>query len=1236
MRRSLQRLLPLLLLLQGWAEERDCQPDGSCAEESREAVVNDSEFIVQDDSATASKHDESTVKETEPVVNKKESAPAIDPNVYETLAGSMQIPEPPLSNEQCNLFMAESAIPHAGWGMYTAIPLKKGSVMKPLDLAIQVQDQVKYQKLVNKLPTSQYQLPDWLMEQYYWNARVTFADYDGNSIDSIIPSFGMLANSHTGLVNLFNQGCQKIETHTDGSQTMYREQSFTLLSNLEAGHELFADYGDSWFEEREETYGPMPLSRDWKQANGVLKKFHELCNGKTDSEFCKDLWQLVRVDLAEATPSRLSKALPEHLEAVPEVLEHGTAHHSLPNVVRSLDWLHEYGMCLDHMQAGPSDIAGMGAFATRKLPQGSLVAPVPLIHMHRDHLAVLIAEQSDSTKVLWRGHQLLLNYCYGHSSSSLVFFPYSPVVNFINHSKEPNVKLQWSSRMARKEWLQLSTEELLEHDHSAGLMMEFVALKDIQEGEEIVVDYGSPWEQAYKEFQFEDDRNGDWKEAEELREIEILPKEHDKHNPLPDNVMTVCWIPDVEDMTAVPGEKNSYQWSKMRTKYLDYTNECSILQVRQKVPPLYLPMYDVKYKLSKKESIIVKSLPRRAIEIVDRPYTKSQYRRNTFRHEIHLPDDMIPIGWRDLEDYPSECGLYMAESSIPNSGLGMYTAQEIGKNKQVFHGDVVIQIADYKLNRKLRHWFYDTNKGDEPTWLLDNYYWNADNTLGEHETERVYSIVPGMGMLANSHTGLINSGMLRPKRESGGIHRSTHPSAGTSTTFHDLAFATFEHLEAGSELFVEYGDNWFKDRKELGLVPLSKDFKESDAMLEQFYKLVGEDVESDMAKDLWALFWNTSSPVEDSRVRNAFPRDLQRVPEVIESGTAKNSVPNRIRSLDWLKENGMCLDNIKSDQSKVAGAHRGAFATRPLKQGEVIAPVPVAHIRREYLEIYDSDNVQSKKNKPWYDSDQLLLNYCYGHTNSSVLLFPYAPVVNYINHSPKKYNAEMRWSSLPTQRQDFKEMHPDELMEHDHAGLILELVATKAIDVGEEILLDYGDRWERAWTKWVKNWQSYDDDEDYIPAFELNDYLTPVKTKDEQRKDPYRANLITVCFVIFDEDEPISKNKKKEPIYNFESKKYLYETTDDAYRCDILERSEDKKTYLDDTVAPSLHTYTVRIHIKETEKAIIRKVPRRAIEFFDKAYKSDFGLTNTFRHEIGLPDHLLPPAWVDYDTPYNP
>jgi hypothetical protein len=48
-----------------------------------------------------------------------------------------------------------------------------------------------------------------------------------------------------------------------------------------------------------------------------------------------------------------------------------------------LEWLHRTGYCLDHVKPAPSNIpnAGLGAFATHRLGKGSVITPVPLLHI---------------------------------------------------------------------------------------------------------------------------------------------------------------------------------------------------------------------------------------------------------------------------------------------------------------------------------------------------------------------------------------------------------------------------------------------------------------------------------------------------------------------------------------------------------------------------------------------------------------------------------------------------------------------------------------------------------------------------------------------------------------------------------------------------------------------------------------------------------------------------------------
>jgi hypothetical protein len=199
----------------------------------------------------------------------------------------------------------------------------------------------------------------------------------------------------------------------------------------------------------------------------------------------------------------------------------------------------------------------------------------------------------------------------------------------------------------------------------------------------------------------------------------------------------------------------------------------------------------------------VKKVPRSAIRLVDRPYTNNQFLRRAFRHEIQLPNDMVPTAWRDLAPAADdECGLYMAESSIPNSGLGMYTARAISRGEQIFYGDVVIQVEDPVENARLRRRFNKQTRKESP-WLLHSYFWDSFITKGDLEANEVESILPGLGMLANSHTGLVNADNVAPERVVD-LHRSKDPGAGASTHFHNVHFDAVDDIEPGSEIFVEY------------------------------------------------------------------------------------------------------------------------------------------------------------------------------------------------------------------------------------------------------------------------------------------------------------------------------------------------------------------------------------------------------------------------------------------------
>jgi hypothetical protein len=189
-----------------------------------------------------------------------------------------------------------------------------------------------------------------------------------------------------------------------------------------------------------------------------------------------------------------------------------------------------------------------------------------------------------------------------------------------------------------------------------------------------------------------------------------------------------------------------------------------------------------------------------------------------------------------------------------------------------------------------------------------------------------------------------------------------------------------------------------------------------------------------------------------------------------------------------------------------------------LAKGDMVAPVPVLQLHRKHMEIYDSEDIEHEDAEVRRVGSQLLLNYCFGHNETNLLLYPYSPVVNYINHNATDYNAKLRWSSdLPNHNSEWLKQSPNELIRKGHAGLIMELVATRDIDIGEEILISYGDSWDRAWDDHVKQWepQGYDDEHDarYVSAAQLNQRVEWLRTMEEEENDPYPDNVNTGCFL---------------------------------------------------------------------------------------------------------------------------
>lgn len=324
--------------------------------------------------------------------------------------------------------------------------------------------------------------------------------------------------------------------------------------------------------------------------------------------------------------------------------------------------------------------------------------------------------------------------------------------------------------------------------------------------------------------------------------------------------------------------------------------------------------------------------------------------------------------------------------------------------------------------------------------------------------------------------------------------------------------------------------------------------------------------------------------------------------------------------LEDLFANGYCLDNIRPRKSRIKEAGRGAFATRKMSAGTVIAPVPVLPIPSASLE------VPAGNRKKATNQQQLLRNYCLGNANSTTLLYPYGHMVNLINHYTQP-NVAFQWSKL-SQKYLSKPISFDA---EELPFLLMELVAIQDINEDEELYLDYGRAWEEAWYQHTQAWKA--SDFHYTPSYVVDDAVRNLRNQQEQKDHEYASNVFTSCFYRYsDRDESeksLSQSVKADKINSFQWKltKGLYDLKN-LRPCEVLRRVEDKQ---------GRSAYAVRMLnrpglakeeiIPKGALHIVTHIPRQAIRFSDKAGTTDQHMPTAFRHEIGLGEDVFPSAW---------
>eukprot|EP00977_Amphora_coffeiformis_P003321 scaffold618_cov175-Amphora_coffeaeformis.AAC.3 len=504
------------------------------------------------------------------------------------------------------------------------------------------------------------------------------------------------------------------------------------------------------------------------------------------------------------------------------------------------------------------------------------------------------------------------------------------------------------------------------------------------------------------------------------------------------------------------------------------------------------------------------------------------------------------------------CGLYIAKSTLPDGGLGIFTATE-RQPGQVLEGtaDTCVPFIDMYWHQPV----------ELQSPFRDDYYWNG-RALGmttESATGTVDAFCPGWVSLLNCHANSAN--IIKPKAVyDDGNNLKDYP--GTQSPYGVEAAKIARPIPAGGELFSFYKDEWL-----MGQVAPS-DYDGVVSLLHQ----VGRVVQDATVPYLYVAQNVTKIVQARQTVVEKLPTALQSCLTTATETTDDNInsfSSAHIREVSWLQEHGRCIDHTVSQRSTVGGM--GAFAKHNLQKGQIITTSPLHHFTdSDALNMYNITKHAKKFPVPQSadeeDEDeeagfhyqrhvdkvihhQLALNYCFGNDQTSLLLCPYGVGVNYINHSPE-FNVKIRWAEgFDGHDSDVvKTATLDELEDIRSPTLAFDYVATRDIEAGEELFIDYGTGWRQAWLQHQTGADAAKRSEHYASAHRWNEQFATalIRTDDEQVLDPYPDHIEVRCHY-----NAVSYNAAalgpEPPTDMFE-----WRSDDYGYPCTIVDRFNEK------------------------------------------------------------------------------
>jgi len=196
-------------------------------------------------------------------------------------------------------------------------------------------------------------------------------------------------------------------------------------------------------------------------------------------------------------------------------------------------------------------------------------------------------------------------------------------------------------------------------------------------------------------------------------------------------------------------------------------------------------------------------------------HTAAVHHRSHDRNKEHLHNILNVPTNNNHKTHQEQCGLYLAPSTIPGAGLGLFAGIDFEPGDEVTPGDAMVPIRDINWHNQI--------DGFTNQFLWDEYIWAGATFRGMSEPGHdIDGASFGVGAAPNCFFPLINveDDNVSIKRDNAGLTRQS-PAIGSFSPWHDRVSHATTEIPAGEELFVDYGYGYFDQGRQhlYGLIP---------------------------------------------------------------------------------------------------------------------------------------------------------------------------------------------------------------------------------------------------------------------------------------------------------------------------------------------------------------------------------------------------------------------------------